>query len=636
MNITYKTSMSVPKLKEEAPITKYVNKLNMKEYQQFPKYTIVGVILGLLLIVLSLVIQVNLDPAAFDFGLESLVAISRGNPLLYVIGLAPLVLGFFGWSLDRLSRSNYILSINQLSLLQDVREYESPLIKALDIINEGLVIYDKSNRLIFFNQKFLEYYPHLSPAIKLGSTFEEITRYGLQHKQYADAIGQEEEWLTKRLSAQQQRESNIDQELSDSRSIQISERTTETGERVGLHTDITQHKALQEKLLRDKKTAEVESSNKAFVLSDMSHELRTPLNSIIGFGEMLADKEAILSDSQRQDFAHNINVAGKHLLCLINDVLDVSKLDKGARALSPVLFELPEIIENCRAVYYQKCLKKGIELILSHDVRPDEHIRFDGDTTALNQILFNIIDNAIKFTEEGSVSLTISHQQHQSAQGLYEITFSIADTGKGIPSHALGLIFEQFSEENNTITNNYGSTGLGLTIAKKLAMLMGGNIKADSVIGKGTEVVTTVVLPLAQSESNAEGAIHDSHGISPKVILAVDDVPLNLTIVSLLLEKDGHEVHIACNGAEALEKVINNTPYDAILMDYHMPVMDGVEATKAIRKLDDLTKKVTPIFAFTADVEVENQQKLLNAGVDSILKKPLDQSKLRKKLATIG
>ena len=163
--------MSVPKLKEEAPITKYVNKLNMKEYQQFPKYTIVGVILGLLLIVLSLVIQVNLDPAAFDFGLESLVAISRGNPLLYVIGLAPLVLGFFGWSLDRLSRSNYILSINQLSLLQDVREYESPLIKALDIINEGLVIYDKSNRLIFFQSEVFGILPTLKPSHKTWQYF---------------------------------------------------------------------------------------------------------------------------------------------------------------------------------------------------------------------------------------------------------------------------------------------------------------------------------------------------------------------------------------------------------------------------------------------------------------------------------
>jgi CheY-like chemotaxis protein len=198
------------------------------------------------------------------------------------------------------------------------------------------------------------------------------------------------------------------------------------------------------------------------------------------------------------------------------------------------------------------------------------------------------------------------------------------------------LIFEQFSEEDNTTTNAYGSTGLGLTIAKKLAMLMGGNIKADSVIGQGTEVVTTVVLPLAQSESNAEEAIHDSHDISPKVILAVDDIPLNLTVISLLLEKDGHEVHIACNGAEALEKVINSAPYDAILMDYHMPVMDGVEATKAIRKLDDLIKKVTPIFGFTADIEVESQQKLMNAGMNGILNKPLDRFKLRKKLATMG
>lgn len=368
-----------------------------------------------------------------------------------------------------------------------------------------------------------------------------------------------------------------------------------------------------------------QADEKTQFLSQMSHELRTPLNAIIGLGEALYQDPKMHLET-RKEYLHTIASSGKHLLLLVGNILDINKLDAGKRPQVLTSFSLQQKLTDLSTTYKLICQDKGIEFKLhadncNHQVTMDE--------TALNQVLFNLLDNAVKFTHTGSVSLTCRAKQTKNNQ--FNLELGIEDTGKGIAKDAQARLFQPFEQEDNSTTRAYGGTGLGLYISRKLISKMGGIIELTSEVGHGTRF--TINLTVQQDlNSIATVAANASNQLADLKlrILAVDDVAANLLVLSALLSKQ-HQVTQANSGQAAIDLVLEKD-FDLVLMDIHMPEMSGLEATAKIRALSDPAKAKLKIVALSADVEAQRQQSFLDAGMDAALAKPISVSEINSML----
>ncbi len=398
--------------------------------------------------------------------------------------------------------------------------------------------------------------------------------------------------------------------------------------------ELAERKRTEEELQEAKEAAEAASRAKSAFLATMSHEIRTPMNGVIGMTSLLMDTELT---AEQQDFVDTIRTSGNTLLRLIDDILDLSRIEAERTDLENEPFGLLDCVESAVSLLRPKADEKGLALDYQIDARVPEYIW--GDMARLRQILVNLLGNSIKFTKKGDVSLLVMAQpldQRASTEGeeVWEIFFSVKDTGIGIPSDRLDNIFDPFTQVDASITRQYGGTGLGLAISQRLAEMMGGRMWVESELGIGSTFYFTIQGELAptsamEPEDRKLQPPQFDAGMAERLplrILLVEDNLVNQKLTLRLLERLGYEADLAVNGVEALEG-LQQQPYDLVLMDVQMPEMDGLEATRRIRQ-GIAADEQPQIVAITANAMKEDRERYLALGMDDYLSKPIRVAEL--------
>ncbi|WND04069.1 ATP-binding protein [Temperatibacter marinus] len=396
----------------------------------------------------------------------------------------------------------------------------------------------------------------------------------------------------------------------------------------GIHIDISKEMseeiALKEAL---KKEAEARAVKEQF-LATMSHEIRTPMNGIMGMLE-LALKTPL--NEEQKDFLETALKSSQHLLHILNDTLDISRLEQGAMSLDISKFNIIALLNDTVSLFTATAMKKKIELNLAIDESCPQYL--DGDEQKLRQILINIIGNAVKFTQDGHIDI---HASISNENGKTILNITISDTGIGIPKDKQEHIFEAFKQVDASISRNYGGTGLGLAITKKLISLLQGEITIESALKKGSTF--EIKIPLSESTSKLTNQNDEiqclkevKFSYSNDGILIVEDNPINQMILKKFLEVDEIPITTVNNGKAAVD-LCKRSQFDLILMDIHMPMMDGVTATKEIKKGSGLNSN-TPIIAVTADALAGDKEKYLKSGMSDYITKPINRSLLLKTIS---
>jgi PAS domain S-box-containing protein len=387
----------------------------------------------------------------------------------------------------------------------------------------------------------------------------------------------------------------------------------------GMLLDITERRAMEEDLRDAKDRAEQAAAAKGAFLANMSHEIRTPMNAIIGFTELLLAGH--LEVQQRRHLG-TVRHSARSLLGLLNDILDTAKLEKGAFELDVVDFSLLELCRQITDSLRLSAESKGLQLALDYHPALGEFFR--GDPLRVQQIITNLLGNAIKFTDRGWVRLELLASDGR-------VNIRVSDTGVGIAADRLDRIFAPFAQADASMSRRFGGTGLGTTIARQLTELMGGEIRVDSQVGIGS--VFQVLLPLAAGQRVAERPQITTTNLPSLRILVADDVQQNLELLSLALGSVGHHVTTARDGAEAVSLFLADS-FDVVLMDVQMPGTDGLEATRQIRRAEmQRGVPATPIIALTASVMEEDRRAAREAGMDGFTPKPVELPKLLAEIA---
>ena len=388
---------------------------------------------------------------------------------------------------------------------------------------------------------------------------------------------------------------------------------------IGIHWDITHLKEMEFELKEAKRKAEESSKAKAMFLANMSHEIRTPLNGIVGMAEQLAQSQL---DADQRYFTDIMRSASSTLLSIINDVLDISKIESGKFSIETIPFNLNETVKRTLSIFEDKAKQAGISLDI--DLMDDRGISHLGDPHRLSQVLFNIVGNAIKFTHSGYVRVT--SQLARKENDICLVSFTIQDTGVGMDMAYLAKVFEAFSQEDASITRKFGGSGLGLSIARSIVQIMGGTIHIESEKGKGTCV--EIRIPMRISNDKTKQEIVEMTDLQKSLkgirVLAVEDNELNRMVLQVILKKCEVIVSIAHNGQEAID-LIQEKEFDIVLMDVQMPIVDGLEATKYIR---EELKLNTPIIGLSANAMPEEVEVCKQAGMNDYLVKPYSERAL--------
>ena len=397
--------------------------------------------------------------------------------------------------------------------------------------------------------------------------------------------------------------------------------------------EIRQHQELLEQRIQQR-TAELEkamqsafaaSRAKSEFLANMSHELRTPMNGLLGMLDLTLDSRLAL---EQRDQVETAQRCAYSLLALLNDILDLSKIEAGKMLFERTPMDATSVVEDCVMAFLAKASQKGIQLRFQ---RPEAGtVRVYGDPLRLRQIVTNLISNAVKFTDNGWVNVLLTTSARDSS-GKVDVRVEVHDTGSGIPAEKLGHVFEKFTQADSSITRKYGGTGLGLAISRQLAELQGGTIRVESEWGSGS--VFTLVIPLEPAppaEKTFPAAIPAKaigDGNSQARVLLVEDNLVNQKVVIAVLRKKGYQIDVAGDGQQALTMLESaKHPYNVVLMDVQMPVMDGMEATRLLRR--DPRWKNLPVIAMTAHAMNGDKERCLEAGMNAYIAKPVQPNHL--------
>ncbi len=407
---------------------------------------------------------------------------------------------------------------------------------------------------------------------------------------------------------------------------------------VAVKQDVTELKKLQKKLLKEKEKAEAANKIKSEFLASMSHEIRTPMNAILGFIDLFYDTE--LTETQK-NYLDIIKSSSENLLRILNDILDLSKLEAGKMDFESITFNIKELVANSINIFSKKAGEKGLSL--KYKIDNNVPLFLKGDITRISQIINNLLSNAIKFTDKGEVGVIVELKEIKDKTA--EILITVYDTGKGIPEDKVKTIFEAFSQADSTIARKFGGTGLGLAIISKIVAAYNGKIWVESEVGKGSKFFVTLKLPVSKEYTSKKGIEKTFTNLTfenAKVLIAEDN-PTNQILINEIFKRFNIYVDMAENGLIALKKLAENH-YDLIFFDWHMPEMDGIEAIKILRKVEKgelvknklleketitkLANRKYIVVALTAAVMSDDKKVLSDAGFDDFLSKPIIKEEL--------
>lgn len=386
----------------------------------------------------------------------------------------------------------------------------------------------------------------------------------------------------------------------------------------------------QRRIEESRRDAEAASEAKSIFLATMSHEIRTPINGVLGLAELLMDTDL---DAEQQSMLRTMIASGDSLLRIVNDVLDLSKAEAGKLELESEVFSAYSLCREVCDLFLPQARSKEVSLHLAADSENGKW-NVSGYSTAVRQILVNLVSNAVKFTDQGSILITIQDlsAEHDAVRTL---RISVRDTGIGIDHSERKKVFEQFTRVDSSTTTRVGGTGLGLAISKRLAEAINGRIHVNSCIGSGSEFILEFPVENAPPETAASESAQSSQMVFNKKVLVADDNRVNQLVVVKLLESLGCETKVASNGAEAVELERSWSP-DLILMDVRMPVMDGLEATRKIRRMElENSLPAVPIVGLSANATPEDRHAGISAGMLDYLSKPINKTKLAKALVRL-
>ena len=412
---------------------------------------------------------------------------------------------------------------------------------------------------------------------------------------------------------------------------------------VVMQRDITARRQADAQLRQATQEAQAANLAKSRFLATMSHEIRTPMNGILGMTQLLMSPQ--LPDGERLDYARTVLNSGQSLLSLLNDILDLSKIESGKFQLDSTVVDANQLLHEMQALFSGAAKNKALPLDAQWHGAPGQCYQTDGHR--VRQMLSNLVGNAIKFTTQGSIQMEGRELARDGDSALLE--FAVVDTGIGIPDDKLGLLFKPFSQTDASTTREFGGTGLGLSIVSSLAKLLGGEVGVQSEVGQGSrfwfQVRAKLVqasqdlckpggAPLESSSATRASAPTEANGRLTGRILVAEDVPLNQLVVKGLLQQLGLQVSLVSDGQQALDMICTGTPPDAVLMDLHMPVMDGCTATQRIRAWESANGRPrTPIIALTADAFDTCREQCMSVGMQDFLTKPITKEALRRSLS---
>lgn len=409
-----------------------------------------------------------------------------------------------------------------------------------------------------------------------------------------------------------------------------------------LMQEVQERTALEVKLRDAKDKAEAANIAKSEFLANMSHEIRTPMNVVIGLANILA-MSSPLTRAQKE-FIHTLRLSADALLTLINDLLDISKIEARSLELERIPFKMTQVFGDITSMMAVKASEKGLDFVMDDSLIKNRS--YLGDPTRLRQIVINLCSNAIKFTGQGSVEVAVVSRS-TSMPNIQKVIITVRDTGIGISKDKLETIFEKFVQADTSINREYGGTGLGLAITKTLVELMGGTIEVESSMGKGSTFTVSIPLPMSHtdlevpaaspSQSSTASEARASDEARPRILL-VEDYSPNVLVTRTILEDFGYDCDVAVNGQEAVEKTQGGAEeaYALALMDVQMPGMDGLEATRIIREREKRTGfAFLPIVGMTAHAMAGDRERCLAAGMNEYISKPFSPKELQSKIETL-
>jgi adenylate cyclase len=513
--------------------------------------------------------------------------------------------------------------------LKEIREARLRLTEAIEAISEGFSLYDSEDKLVVCNSHYKKLFPGHRDTMVPGTPFEQIVRTAIERGLIEDAKDDGETWLAERLARHRAASETHIQRRSDGRWIQVNERKTANGGVVAIYADITELKQHEADLAVARDAAEKANQTKSSFLANMSHELRTPLNAIIGVTEMLQDDARDLKRDDEIEPLNRVTGAARHLLALINDILDLSKIEAGRMELNLETFSVAPLIDEVVKTFEMLAAKNVNRIVVDWDPAMKS---IHADQMRVRQALLNLVSNANKFTKHGTVTI---RARRPKVEGREWIEIAVTDTGIGMTPTQMERLFQEFSQADSSTTRKYGGTGLGLAISQRFCQMMGGDISVQSEPGRGSTftirlpanvvgIAAAAAAPETTPRIRAAAASHDA----PLIVVADDD-PTGREVVARFLEREGFSVAPADGGQEALRLARKLHPA-AMTLDIIMPDLDGWTVLAAIK--GDPTLADIPVILMTI---VDEKNRGYSLGAADYLVKPVDRTKLVETLTNI-